>query len=52
VLRRFVELASRSLRRRTHDLLQRHGIAAETINAIAEGSPNVLDAIANAPSIS
>jgi hypothetical protein len=25
--------------------LLRHGIAAETINSIAEGSPNVLDAI-------
>ena len=29
----------------------RHGIPAETINAIAEGSPHVLDAIARAASI-
>ena len=30
----------------THDMLQRYGIPVEPINAIAEGSPNVLDAIA------
>ena len=47
VLRRFVELGFTLVATHgTHTLLQRHGIAAETINAIADGSPNVLDAIA------
>jgi carbamoyl-phosphate synthase large subunit len=46
VLRKFVELGFTLVATRgTHELLSRHGIPAETINAIAEGSPNVLDAI-------
>jgi carbamoyl-phosphate synthase large subunit len=46
ILRRFVDLGFTLVATHgTHDLLAKHGIAAETINAIADGSPNVIDAI-------
>jgi carbamoyl-phosphate synthase large subunit len=47
VLRRFVALGHTLVATRgTYDMLERNGIPAERINAIADGSPHVLDAIA------
>jgi carbamoyl-phosphate synthase large subunit len=46
VLRRLVSLGhSLVATRGTFELLERHAIASECVNAIAEGSPNVLDLI-------
>jgi carbamoyl-phosphate synthase large subunit len=45
-LQRFVDLGYTLVATRgTSELLKRHDIPHETINAIADGSPNVLDAI-------